>query len=652
MLGSFSKQSKSLFTRLFASKPKESPIIGIDLGTTNSCVAIVEGGSPKVLTNAEGSRTTPSIVAFTKDGQRLVGEHAKRQMVTNTKSTFFATKRLIGRTYSDEMVTKSKSMVPYEIVKAKNGDAWVRDEKSNLYSPSQIGAFVLGKMKETAENYLGNTVTKAVVTVPAYFNDSQRQATKDAGKIAGLEVERIVNEPTAAALAYGVDRKEGQTIAVFDLGGGTFDISILEISKDGIFEVKATNGDTFLGGEDFDSVLMNYVISEFKKAEGVDLLKDSMAMQRVREAVEKAKCELSTMLKTEINLPYITVTAAGPKHLQMSITRQKFEDLSADLIKRTIAPCTACLKDAGITKNDINEVIMVGGMTRMPKVISSVQEFFGKDPFRGVNPDEVVAIGAAIQGSIIRGDMKDIVLLDVTPLSLGIETVGGVFAPIIPRNTVVPCKKSNVFTTASDGQSQVGIHVYQGEREMVVGNKLLGEFTLVGIPPAPKGVPQIEVTFEIDANSIVHVSARDKSSGKEQDIVIQQHGGLSQEEIAKMVEDAEKHAKEDKEQKEIVQKKYDMEEYCRGVEKQINEYEKKLPVNLLSKLRKQIKELRDALNGTDMKLADEKYEILKTTSMEMYSAINEAAQGANEEKKDKKENEGQSEKENEKKNDK
>lgn len=649
MLSSITKRV-SPFKRYFANASKgEAPIIGIDLGTTNSCVAVVEGKVPKVLTNAEGSRTTPSVVAFTKDGQRLVGEQAKRQMVTNTKSTFFATKRLIGRRFDDEMVSRSRTMVPYEIIKAKNNEAWVRDEKGKIYSPSQIGAFVLEKMKETAETYLGGSVKKAVVTVPAYFNDSQRQATKDAGKIAGLEVERIVNEPTAAALAYGVEKKEGQTVAVFDLGGGTFDISILEISKDGVFEVKATNGDTFLGGEDFDVALMNHVIQEFKKAEGVDLNQDPMALQRIREAVEKAKCELSTMLKTEINLPYITVTPAGPKHLQIPITRQKFEQLTSDLIQRTVQPCKSCLKDAGLTTKDITEVILVGGMTRMPGVIKSVSDFFGKDPFRGVNPDEVVATGAAIQGSIIRGDNNSIVLLDVTPLSLGIETMGGVFAPLIARNTVVPCKKSQVFSTAEDGQTHVNVRVFQGEREMVAGNKLLGEFTLVGIPPAPKGVPKIEVTFDIDANSIVHVSARDKSSGKEQNMVIEQHGGLSQEDIDKMIKDAEEHAKEDKEKKEVFAKKYESESYITEIEKQIKEYETKLSVDLLSNLRKEIEELKTAINSDNKIDIEEKLNALKQTSLKMYSEINEAEANKDSKTENKTENKAEETKTEEKK---
>jgi len=624
MLSSLTSKSRVGFSRFFAQNM--TPIIGIDLGTTNSCVSVVEGGTPKVIQNAEGSRTTPSIVAFTKDGQRLVGEPAKRQAITNSKSTFFATKRLIGRNFEDNMTKKCIEMVPYKIIKAKNGDAWIQDEKGTQYSPAQIGAFVLGKMKETAEAYLGTSVKDAVVTVPAYFNDSQRQATKDAGKIAGLNVMRTINEPTAAALAYGVERKQGQTVAVFDLGGGTFDVSILEISKDGVFEVKATNGDTFLGGEDFDAALMKHVISEFMKSNSVDLSKDPMALQRIREAVEKAKCELSSMMTTEINLPYVTVTGDGPKHLQMPISRSLFEKLTATLIQRTIAPCKACIQDAGLTPQQINEVILVGGMTRMPKVIDSVREFFGKDPFRGVNPDEVVAIGASIQGSVMRGDHKEIILLDVTPLSLGIETMGGVFAKLIPRNTVVPTKKSQVFSTASDGQTHVNVRVFQGERDLVEGNKLLGEFTLVGIPPAPRGVPKIEVSFEIDANSIVHVSARDKQSGKEQDITIQQHGGLSQDEIAKMIDDAEKHAADDKKKRAVVEKKYEIENYVGEIEKQLTENEKKLPVDLVSKIRKAIQETRDSLQQTEEKIIDEKYTNLKTVSMEIYAAIHETQQ--------------------------
>nr|AAB09772.1 mitochondrial-type HSP70 [Trichomonas vaginalis] len=600
-----------------------TPIIGIDLGTTNSCVSVVEGGTPKVIQNAEGVRTTPSIVAFTNTGERLVGEQAKRQAITNSKSTFFATKRLIGCSFDDEMTKKCREMVPYQIVKAKSGDAWVKDEKGNEYSPSQIGAFVLMKMKETAEAYLGTSVKDAVITVPAYFNDSQRQATKDAGKIAGLNVMRTLNEPTAAALAYGTERKQGQTVAVFDLGGGTFDFSILEISKDGVFEVKATNGDTFLGGEDFDAALMKYVIQDFQAKNQIDLAKDPLALQRIREAVEKAKCELSSMMTTEINLPYITVTGAGPKHLQMPITRATFEKITQHLIARTINPCKNCLKDAGLTPQQINEVILVGGMTRMPKVIDSVKEFFGKDPFRGVNPDEVVAIGASIQGSVMRGDHKDIVLLDVTPLSLGIETMGGVFSRLIPRNTVVPTKKSQEFTTAADGQTHVNIRVFQGERDLVEGNKLLGEFTLVGIPPAPRGVPKIEVTFDIDANSIVHVSAKDKQTNKEQQMTIQQHGGLSQDEIAKMIQDAEKHAAEDKKKREILEKKYAMKQYINEIEKTISENEKKLPADLLKRIRDSVKDLKDAIAGNDEKKIEEKYDALKAASMEIYNAISD-----------------------------
>ena len=519
-------------------------VIGIDLGTTNSCVAVMEGKNAKVIENAEGMRTTPSIVAFTDDGERLVGQPAKRQAVTNPEKTIFAVKRLIGRRYDDPMVEKDKKLVPYKIAKASNGDAWV-EEDGKQYSPSQISAFILQKMKETAEAHLGQKVEQAVITVPAYFNDAQRQATKDAGKIAGLEVLRIINEPTAAALAYGLDKQKTGTIAVYDLGGGTFDISILEIG-DGVFEVKSTNGDTFLGGEDFDMRLVNYLADEFQKEQGIDLRRDKLALQRLKESAEKAKIELSSTTQTEINLPFITADAAGPKHLTMKLTRAKFEALVDDLIQKTVEPCRKALKDAGISAGEINEVVLVGGMTRMPKVQEVVKQFFGKEPHKGVNPDEVVAIGAAIQAGVLQGDVKDVLLLDVTPLSLGIETLGGVFTRIIDRNTTIPTKKSQVFSTAEDSQNAVTIRVFQGEREMAHDNKMLGQFDLVGIPPAPRGVPQIEVTFDIDANGIVNVNAKDKATGKEQQIRIQASGGLSEADIEKMVKDAEAHAEEDK----------------------------------------------------------------------------------------------------------
>jgi molecular chaperone DnaK len=549
-----------------------SKVIGIDLGTTNSCVAVMEGGKPKVLENSEGANTTPSIVAFTSDDERLVGLPAKRQAVTNPTNTFFAIKRLIGRRFDDAEVTKDQQLVPFKIVKGTNGDAWV-ESHGKQYSPQQISAFILQKMKETAEAKLGEKVTQAVITVPAYFNDAQRQATKDAGKIAGLEVLRIINEPTAAALAYGLDKKkEAKTIAVYDLGGGTFDVSILEIG-DGVFEVKSTNGDTHLGGEDFDMVLVSYLADEFKKEQGIDLRSDKLALQRLKEAAEKAKIELSSAPQTEINLPFITADASGPKHLTMKLTRAKLESLVETLINRTKGPCEKALKDAGLKAAEIDEVVLVGGMTRMPKVQEVVKQLFGKEPHKGVNPDEVVAVGAAIQGGVLKGEVKDVLLLDVTPLSLGIETLGGVFTRLIDRNTTIPTKKGQTFSTAEDGQNAVTIRVFQGEREMAADNKMLGQFDLLGIPPAPRGVPQIEVTFDIDANGIVHVSAKDKATGKEQSIRIQASGGLSDADIDKMVKDAEAHAAEDKQRRELVELRNQAEALIHGTEKSLSENE-------------------------------------------------------------------------------
>jgi len=594
-------------------------VIGIDLGTTNSCVAVMEGKSPKVIENAEGARTTPSIVAFTDDGERLVGQPAKRQAVTNPEKTIFAVKRLIGRRYDDPMVEKDKKLVPYKISKASNGDAWV-EENGKQYSPSQISAFILQKMKETAEAHLGQKVEQAVITVPAYFNDAQRQATKDAGKIAGLEVLRIINEPTAAALAYGLDKQKQGTIAVYDLGGGTFDISILEIG-DGVFEVKSTNGDTFLGGEDFDMRLVNYLADEFQKEQGIDLRRDKLALQRLKESAEKAKIELSSTTQTEINLPFITADASGPKHLTMKLTRAKFEALVDDLIQKTIQPCKQALKDAGISAAEINEVVLVGGMTRMPKVQEVVKQLFGKEPHKGVNPDEVVAVGAAIQAGVLQGDVKDVLLLDVTPLSLGIETLGGVFTRLIDRNTTIPTKKSQVFSTAEDSQNAVTIRVFQGEREMAADNKLLGSFDLIGIPPAPRGVPQIEVTFDIDANGIVNVSAKDKGTGKEQQIRIQASGGLSEADIEKMVKDAEAHAEEDKKRKAQVEAKNHAEALVHSTEKALSEHGSKVSEQDRTAIENAMADLKEALKGDDASAIQAKTNTLAQASMKLGEAM-------------------------------
>lgn len=599
-------------------------VIGIDLGTTNSCVAVMDGKEAKVIENSEGARTTPSMVAFGEDGERLVGQPAKRQAVTNPENTLFAVKRLIGRRYDDKTVTKDKKLVPYKIVKADNGDAWVEVEGEN-YSPSQISAMILQKMKETAESYLGEKVEQAVITVPAYFNDAQRQATKDAGKIAGLEVLRIINEPTAAALAYGMDKNDGKTIAVYDLGGGTFDVSILEIG-DGVFEVKSTNGDTFLGGEDFDMVLVDYFAAEFKKESGIDLKNDNMALQRLKEAAEKAKIELSSAAQTEINLPFITADQSGPKHLTMKLTRAKFESLVDKLVKRTVDPCKAALKDAGLKAGEIDEVVLVGGMTRMPKIQEVVQEFFGREPHKGVNPDEVVAMGAAIQAGVLQGDVKDVLLLDVTPLSLGIETLGGVFTRLIDRNTTIPTKKSQVFSTAEDNQNAVTIRVSQGEREMAADNKLLAQFDLVGIPPAPRGIPQVEVTFDIDANGIVNVSAKDKGTGKEQQISIQASGGLSDEEIDNMVKDAETNAAADKERREMVEAKNQAETLVHSAKKSLEDYGDKVSEEDKQAIEVAIEDLESALEGEDAEDIKAKSEALANASMKLGQAMYEAQQ--------------------------